>query len=245
MFAALVVSLARERRGNVRAAAEVVMRSAGNFHPEWGYLAPAPSFMRSVRIALVAAAIGGIAGAAVIVSLVDHPGANNINTSIAAHALVTTNAPVVTAPTVAASPFGKAAAAALAAAKLPPAQEAATAPSAPQAKIEAKTEAKAEPVTAPKPVIAANASRVTDTASAPSSPVGVAGLPDEAPPPDTVPAVVTDARVANAAAARRRRIESYQARRRWEAANIKKHSPDDSDNGLAALFHIFGGPSAN
>ena len=32
------------------------MRFAGNFHPEWGYLAPAPSFLRTARVALVAAA---------------------------------------------------------------------------------------------------------------------------------------------------------------------------------------------
>lgn len=51
------------------------MRSAGNFNPEWGYLAPAPSFMRSVRIAAVAAAVGASAGAAVVFSLLDRPAA--------------------------------------------------------------------------------------------------------------------------------------------------------------------------
>ena len=52
------------------------MRSAGNFHPEWGYLAPAPSFMRTVRIAVVATAIGATAGAGVVVSLVERPAAD-------------------------------------------------------------------------------------------------------------------------------------------------------------------------
>ena len=33
------------------------MRYAGNFHPEWGYLAPAPSFLRTLRIVIVAAAV--------------------------------------------------------------------------------------------------------------------------------------------------------------------------------------------
>jgi hypothetical protein len=70
------------------------MRSAGNFHPEWGYLAPAPGFMRTVRIALVATAIGATAGAVVVVSLVDRPGSADDNSSIAAHALVT-SAPVI------------------------------------------------------------------------------------------------------------------------------------------------------
>ncbi len=51
------------------------MRFAGNFNPEWGYLAPAPSFIRTMRIVLVAAAVGATAGAAVVVSLVDRPAA--------------------------------------------------------------------------------------------------------------------------------------------------------------------------
>jgi len=74
------------------------MRSAGNFHPEWGYLAPAPSFMRTVRIALVATAIGAVAGAVVVVSLVERPGSND-DSAIAAHALLT-RAPVIATPTV-------------------------------------------------------------------------------------------------------------------------------------------------
>jgi hypothetical protein len=45
------------------------MPFAGNFHPEWGYLAPAPSFMRTARIVAVATAIGATAGAAVVLSL--------------------------------------------------------------------------------------------------------------------------------------------------------------------------------
>ncbi len=225
------------------------MRSAGNFHPEWGYLAPAPSFMRSVRTALVATAIGAIAGAVVVVSLVGHPGANDSNTSIAAHALVTTNAPVVAAPAVAALPFGEAAAAMLAqapaVAKLQPAQEASAASAAPSAP---RTEFK----TAAKPAMTASASAAGVASAAAQSPTPVAGpvtgplaaLPDDAPPADAGPAVARDAPVATAAADRRRRIESYQARRRWQAANnAKKHWHDNQ--GFAALFHIFGGPFAN
>ncbi len=65
------------------------MRSAGNFSPEWGYLAPAPSFMRTARIVVVATAIGAIAGAGVVLSLVDRPAADNDQASVNAHALVT------------------------------------------------------------------------------------------------------------------------------------------------------------
>ena len=66
------------------------MRSAGNFNSEWGYLAPAPSFMRTARVVLVATAIGATAGAAVVVSLIDRPAVERDKTaSIAAHAIVT------------------------------------------------------------------------------------------------------------------------------------------------------------
>ncbi len=60
------------------------MRFAGNFNPEWGYLAPAPKFIRTVRIALVAAAVGASAGAAVVFSLADRPVAEE---SVAARTL--------------------------------------------------------------------------------------------------------------------------------------------------------------
>jgi hypothetical protein len=213
------------------------MRSAGNFHPEWGYLAPAPSFMRSVRTALVATAIGAVAGAVVVVSLVSHPGANDNNSSIAAHALVTTNAPVVAAPAVAALPFGKAAAATLAqaptTAKLQPTQTASAAPSA----------AKSEVKTAAQPAVAASE---TGAASAtPQAPISAAELPDDASPADAASAVAADTPGAAAAAVRKHHVAGYQARRRWEAANnnAKKHWHDN--HGLAALFHIFGGPFEN
>ncbi len=61
------------------------MRFAGNFNPEWGYLAPAPSFIRTVRMVVVAAAIGATASAAVVFSLVDRPAAE---VSVAARTLV-------------------------------------------------------------------------------------------------------------------------------------------------------------
>jgi hypothetical protein len=64
------------------------MRSAGNFSPEWGYLAPAPSFMRTARVVLVATAVGATAGAAVVLSLVERPATSDV-TAVAAHAIVT------------------------------------------------------------------------------------------------------------------------------------------------------------
>ena len=48
------------------------MRASANFHPEWGYLAPAPSFIRRVRVVLVATTLGAIVGAGVGLFPVSH-----------------------------------------------------------------------------------------------------------------------------------------------------------------------------
>jgi hypothetical protein len=52
------------------------MPNAGNFNPEWGYLAPRPGFIRSARMALAAGAIGTVAGMAVAVAVIAHPSAD-------------------------------------------------------------------------------------------------------------------------------------------------------------------------
>jgi hypothetical protein len=70
--------------GLISVAEAISMRFAGNFHPEWGYLAPAPGFMRSARLAIVAAVVGATAGAGVVLSLIDRPA----ETSVAARTLV-------------------------------------------------------------------------------------------------------------------------------------------------------------
>jgi hypothetical protein len=61
------------------------MHHAGNFSLEWGYLAPAPSFLRTVRLVLVAAVIAATASAAVVFTLMRRPAADE---SIAARTLV-------------------------------------------------------------------------------------------------------------------------------------------------------------
>jgi hypothetical protein len=60
-------------------------------HPEWGFVAPAPNFIRAVRIGLVAAAVGATIGAGVVLSLVDSS-ANQ--TSVAARPLQAPLTPV-------------------------------------------------------------------------------------------------------------------------------------------------------
>ena len=62
------------------------MRSADNFNPEWGYLAPRPSFLRTARIALVATAIGATSGGAVVYALLEAPSAEQA--SVAARTLI-------------------------------------------------------------------------------------------------------------------------------------------------------------
>src|SRR6516162_5142041 len=61
------------------------MRYDRNFHPEWGYVAAAPSVMRTARLIAVAAIIGATAGAATVFSLLDRPVAEE---SVAARTLV-------------------------------------------------------------------------------------------------------------------------------------------------------------
>jgi hypothetical protein len=66
---------------------ELAMRSAGNFHPEWGYLRPARSFMGYVRIALVSAAVGATSSAAVVFSLVRQTDTGDDVAAIVPHTL--------------------------------------------------------------------------------------------------------------------------------------------------------------
>ena len=61
------------------------MHHAMNFHPEWGYLAPTPSFVRTMRTVLVATAVGATAGGGVVLSLVGHSAGQ---TSVAERTLV-------------------------------------------------------------------------------------------------------------------------------------------------------------
>jgi hypothetical protein len=61
------------------------MRRVGEFHPEWGYLAPAPSFVRKARVVLIATAVGATVGAGVSFSWVSRTA---LETSVAARTLV-------------------------------------------------------------------------------------------------------------------------------------------------------------
>jgi hypothetical protein len=127
------------------------MRFAGNFHPEWGYLAPAPNFMRTARVVIVATAIGATAGAAVVKSLAARsaPGAvtDAGKTLVVVHSLVQ--------PAEAATPAAAPVAAATPAPVVAPlmAPIATAAPAAPVAPVvPAKVQASVQPAPANPPV---------------------------------------------------------------------------------------------
>src|ERR1700719_1076142 len=126
------------------------MRFAGNFHPEWGYLAPAPNFMRTARVVVVATAIGATAGAAVVWSLAERsaPGAvaDAGKTLVVVHSLVQ--------PAEAAAPATAPVAVATPAPVIAPVAAAPAAPVAPAAP--AKVQASVQPQISVQPNLPAN-----------------------------------------------------------------------------------------
>ncbi len=180
------------------------MRSAKNFSPEWGYLAPAPSLARTARVVLVATAIGATAGAGVVLSLVERP-AEAQKTPIAARAIVTsvreTAVPSV-APTVGTAAVSSPA---IAVSAVP-----ALAPVALKPSASARTTARAipqavnPPPAAPPSTVATATPALVPTASAtpaPSAPATSLSASNSAPAPATATAAATaNANVSVAAA---------------------------------------------
>jgi uncharacterized membrane protein YgcG len=190
------------------------MRYAGNFHPEWGYLAPAPNFVRTARVVLVATAIGATAGAGVVFSLV---GRADTETSVAARTLAQTadtpssqlNLPQATMAPAGIAALAEAPAATgepptnlAAAPSLAPSPEARHAPPSPSSTSSAVATAKAAvspsaasaPATAPMPAAAADMPS-PPTADSPPSAVATAKASVSSPgasaptaPPVAVPA---------------------------------------------------------
>jgi hypothetical protein len=139
------------------------MRSAGNFHPQWGYLAPAPSFLRTARTVVVATAVGATAGAAVVLSLLDRSEVDTAHTSVAAHALVT-SAAEVDAP--------------------PPVASVANSPaSAPSSQLQGSTSAPVNAATPIQPQTQTDAAKPTPPASDPSNPRGASNVASGSTPP--------------------------------------------------------------
>ena len=232
------------------------MRSAGNFHPEWGYLAPAPSFLRTLRIALVATAIGATAGAAVVVSLVERPASGAADSSLAAHALVTSlpvtataNKPATTKPATARLATAKPATTRSAAAPVNKlAQAPMPAPTAAPARHEiASAGVAAAPVASGSvPAVDATAPNATPTPPPQPSPsVAVPSVPGSAVEP--APYRVREATAiatppAKRLADKRRRSADSQPVRHWRG---QSEARDDarkkwrSDGGFGPLLRLF------
>jgi hypothetical protein len=208
------------------------MRSAGNFHPEWGYLAPTPSFARTLRIALVATAVGATAGAGVVVSLVPHRAAGgSTDGSIAAHALVT-SAPALSS----------AAAVAPAQTAAVPAQPAAAGPqqATPAGEIGAGSTNAANAAAPPQGVgtpNAANAAAPVQVAHVDAVHVDVAHV-DE--PAAAAPNHDDAAPSPEAATSKKKkhRVSGYEAYRRWQASREAK-KPRHAQGGFEPLFRLF------
>ena len=207
------------------------MRSAGNFHPEWGYFAPAPSLRRTLRIAVVAMAVGATAGAAVVVSLVERPAADAGDTSIARHALVT-SVQAATAEAASASPVNK------------PAVAQAQAQVPVQAQAQPAVESEMAPPPLPPtggPVRSAGASEASmnSTAQAPES---AAALAEVAPAAEISPTQArNEATVApDAAPAPKKAIKKHRfarnAFRRWQPNGDVRKKGTSPDRGLGPLL---------
>ena len=197
------------------------MRSAGNFHPDWGYLAPAPSFMRTARIVLVATAIGATAGAAVMISLVPHSATDAADAPIAAHALVT-SVPVVAEAPASPEPVGEPAVAQTPTLASGQPALAASAPPAPLTN---------GPTSASKPT--AQASGNVAALAGSSSPESA--LPVEAEAPATTIATEPDAASKQT---KKQRTAGYDSTHRAQSAGKKWKSRP-----LDPLFHLFSSSS--
>jgi len=177
------------------------MRFAGNFHPEWGYLAPAPNFMRTARVVVVATAIGATAGAAVVLSLAERsaPGAvaDAGKTLVVVHSLVQ--------PAEAAAPAAPAAAPVAAATPSPVIAPIVTAAPVASAKVQASVAPNVQPSVPASPQIGAppvaasaqpfapppapSDSRTVSTSAAPAS---VAALSESPPVTEASPPAATN-----------------------------------------------------
>ena len=175
------------------------MRFAGNFHPEWGYLAPAPNFMRTARVVVVATAIGATAGAAVVLSLAERsaPGAmaDAGKTLVVVHSLVqpAEAAAPAAAPVAAATPSPVMAPVVTAAPAAPAKVQASVQPSVP-ANAPVTRQPSAPPVTASaQPIAPPPAPSDLRTVSTSAAPASVAALSESPPVTEASPPPASNA----------------------------------------------------
>jgi hypothetical protein len=169
------------------------MRSGGNFNPEWGYLAPAPSFMRTARIVVVATAIGATAGAGVVLTLAssgNNPGQQATDTG---KSLVVVRSLVQPAEAATATTEPRVAPVAAAAQVVTPQPLQANAPP-PQASAQPKGNLALPPPAAQISAPASSGSRAASTSAVPASVAALAEIPpvtDLSPAPSASQALFT------------------------------------------------------
>jgi hypothetical protein len=237
------------------------MRFAGNFNPEWGYLAPAPSFMRTARIVVVATAIGATAGAAVVLSLAQSPVpgalADTGKALVVVHSLVqpaeaatpvAATAPVqASAPIIAAVP-ARVPAMPLAKTNTPPSVQAAAPARGPQPSVQASV----APARVMPPVSAAGAPAASESVSmsTPAAPASVAALAESPPVIENSPALASDdVNAAPDQTAAQKNAKKHRANDRGvplaNAAGPNK-KPAGNEHGLGPLLrHLFSARAGN
>jgi hypothetical protein len=218
------------------------MPFAGNFHPEWGYLAPAPSFMRTARIVAVATAIGATAGAAVVLSLAGRPAPGDVasagKTFVVVHSLVQpAEAAVPSAASVAAAPM-----------TVP-----AEAPPAVQPKVQASIQPSAPPpsghlTTAPATGRAlAPAPSDSGSTTTPLAPASVAALAEIPPATEALPGqprdqvmIAPDRSGVQKSVTQKPHADDRDAQRITPPNPVGVKKPPPSNNGLGGLLrHLF------
>jgi hypothetical protein len=220
------------------------MRSSGSFHPEWGYLAPAPNVMRTARVVAVATAIGATAGAAVVLSLVVGPAASPAadpgKTVVVVHSLVQ--------PAQAAGPSPTGSATAAPAVVTTPTAEPPAAPvTLPQQPISVQASAQSSDMTAPTPppttaqplAPPASESTATATAETPASTSTLAEVPpatETSAPTSDQPVIMSDDADSQKRLTKKRRTAEYDSTRGGPAGSTKKKA---SNRGLGPFLRHF------
>jgi hypothetical protein len=177
--------------------------------------------MRTLRIVLVATAIGATAGAAVVVSLVVRPASGTADSSIAAHALVS------------AVPAVNSASAAVVPAKVTPAQAALPPAAASPQQTGASGErsgAGGKPNKAEPPQQIANAPNAANGAA----PAHTAHIEEPAAAPAREEsALLPEAAPGKKTATKKHRVAGYETMRRWQSKKPQR------SGGFEPLFRLF------
>ncbi len=242
------------------------MPLSGNFHPEWGCLAPAPNFMRTARVVAVATAIGATSGAAVVLSLVERPAASPATdageTLVVVHSLVQPadeRAPTAPSPAVAATaaPVAKPVSVAkpttvavprtVAAPRIVATPAAAPAATPSQMPISAQASAQSSGRHMPPPATqAAPVASDASTTATPQAPASVAAIAEVPPageaalaPVSDQPIIATEQPEPRKSFARKRHTADYDTPRGEQTPSARKRAISKKQGLAPFLRHLF------